>query len=177
LAVAHRVYAEALFEAAGDQGRLAEVREQLGDFVDAVESSDELRSLLRNPQIEPHVKRDALGAALGEAEPLVRNFLLLLAEKGRIAEVADVRAELERLIARQERVLELDLTTAVELSDDEAARVVKQIEEASGRRVEATRRVDPSIIGGIVIQAGSQRLDASVRGRLDQLGQELTARS
>jgi F-type H+-transporting ATPase subunit delta len=177
LAVAHRVYAEALFEAAGDQGRLAEVREQLGDFVDAVESSDELRSLLRNPQIEPHVKRDALAAALGEAEPLVRNFLLLLAEKGRIAEVADVRAELERLIARQERVLELDLTTAVELSDDEAARVVKQIEEASGRRVEATRRVDPSIIGGIVIQAGSQRLDASVRGRLDQLGQELTARS
>jgi F-type H+-transporting ATPase subunit delta len=177
LAVAHRVYAEALFEAAGDQGRLAEVREQLGDFVDAVESSDELRSLLRNPQIEPHVKRDALAAALGEAEPLVRNFLLLLAEKGRIAEVADVRAELERLIARQERVLELDLTTAVELSDDEAARVVKQIEEVSGRRVEATRRVDPSIIGGIVIQAGSQRLDASVRGRLDQLGQELTARS
>jgi F-type H+-transporting ATPase subunit delta len=177
LAVAHRVYAEALFEAAGDQGRLAVVREQLGDFVDAVESSDELRSLLRNPQIEPHVKRDALAAALGEAEPLVRNFLLLLAEKGRIAEVADVRAELERLIARQERVLELDLTTAVELSDDEAARVVKQIEEASGRRVEVTRRVDPSIIGGIVIQAGSQRLDASVRGRLDQLGQELTARS
>ncbi len=177
MAVAHRVYAEALFEAAGDHGRLAEVREQLGDFVDAVESSDELRSLLRNPQIEPHVKRDALAAALGEAEPLVRNVLLLLAEKGRIAEIADVRAELERLIARQERILELDLTTAVELSDDEAARVVKQIEEASGRRVEATRRVDPSIIGGIVIQAGSQRLDASVRGRLDQLGQELTARS
>ena len=177
MAVAHRVYAEALFDAAGDQGRLAEVREQLGDFVDAVESSDELRSLLRNPQIEPHVKRDALAAALGQAEPLVRNFLLLLAEKGRIAEIADVRAELERLIARQERILELDLTTAVELSDDEAARVVKQIEEASGRRVEATRRVDPSIIGGIVIQAGSQRLDASVRGRLDQLGQELTARS
>jgi F-type H+-transporting ATPase subunit delta len=177
VAVAHRVYAEALFEAAGDQGRLVEVREQLGDFVEAVESSDELRSLIRNPQIEPHVKRDALAAALGEAEPLVRNILLLLAEKGRIAEVADVRAELERLVARQERVLELDLTTAVELSDEEAARVVKQIEEASGRRVEATRRVDPSIIGGIVIQAGSQRLDASVRGRLDQLGQELTARS
>ena len=58
-----------------------------------------------------------------------------------------------------------------------AAQVVRQIEEASGRRVEATRSVDRSIIGGIVIQAGSQRLDASVRGRLDQLRQELTARS
>jgi ATP synthase F1 delta subunit len=177
VAVAHRVYAQALLEAAAGQGRLAEVREQLGDFVAAIESSPELRSLLRNPQIEPHVKRDALAAALGEADPLVRNFLLLLAEKGRVGETEEIQRELERLVAAQARVLELELTTAIELTDAEAAEVVAQIEEASGRRVEATRSVDPDLIGGIVIQAGSQRLDASVRGRLDQLRQELTARS
>jgi F-type H+-transporting ATPase subunit delta len=177
MAVAHRVYAEALLEAAADQGRTDEVRQDLGDFVAAVEASDELRSLLRNPQIEPHVKREALAAALGEVDPLVRNFLLLLAEKGRLAGVDEMQRELERLIAAQERVLELELTTAVELSDDEAARVIEQIEQAAGRKVEATRTVDPDLIGGIVIQAGSQRLDASVRGRLDQLRQELTARS
>jgi F-type H+-transporting ATPase subunit delta len=177
VAVAHRVYAEALLEAARDQNRVDQVREQLADFVAAIEASDELRSLLRNPQIEPHVKRDALEAALGEADPLVRNFLLLLAEKGRIAEVEEIQAEFERLIALAERVLELELTTAVELSDEEAAKVVGQIEQAAGRKVEATRSVDPDLIGGIVIQAGSQRLDASVRGRLDQLRQELTARS
>src|SRR5918994_1057021 len=140
MAVAHRVYAEALLEAAGEKGRLAEVREELADFVAAVRSSEELRGLLRNPQIEPHVKRDALEGALGDADELVR-------------------------------------TTAVELSDEDAARVVRQIEDASGRRVEASRRVDPSIIGGIVVQAGSQRLDASVRGRLNQLRQGLKARS
>jgi ATP synthase F1 delta subunit len=177
LASEHRVYAEALLGAARDAGRVDEVRGDLAEFAAAVESSDELRSLLRNPQIEPHVKRDALAAALADAEPLVRNFLLLLAEKGRIAEVDEMQRELERLIAAEERVLELELTTAVELSDDEAAKVVGQIEQASGRRVEATRSVDPDLIGGIVIQAGSQRLDASVRGRLDQLRQELTARS
>lgn len=176
MAVAHRVYAEALLGAAGEKGRLAEVREGLADFAAAVESSDELRGLLRNPQIEPHVKRDALAAALGDADELVRNFLLLVAEKGRIAEIQEIQAELERLIAREAQVLELALTTAVELSDEDAARVVRQIEDASGRRVEASRRVDPTIIGGIVVQAGSQRLDASVRGRLDQLRQELTAR-
>ena len=66
---------------------------------------------------------------------------------------------------------------AAKPADKEAAKVVKQIEQASGRKVEAVRRVDPDLIGGIVIQAGSQRLDASVRGRLDQLRQELTARS
>ena len=177
MAVAHRVYAEALLQAAAEQGRLAEVREELAEFVAAVGASDELRSLLRNPQIEPHVKRDALAAALEDADPLVRNFLLLLAEKGRIAEVEEIQRELERLVALQARVLELELTTAIELSDSEAARLVEQIEQASGRRVEATRSVDPDLIGGIVIQAGSQRLDASVRGRLDQLRQELTARS
>jgi F-type H+-transporting ATPase subunit delta len=177
MAVAHRVYAQALLEAAAGHGRLAEVREQLGDFVAAIEGSDELRSLLRNPQIEPHVKRDALEAALGDADPLVRNFLLLLAEKGRVADVEEIQRELERLVALQARVLELELTTAVELSDAEAAEVVSQIEQASGRRVEATRSVDPDLIGGIVIQAGSQRLDASVRGRLEQLRDELTARS
>jgi len=177
LASEHRVYAEALLGAARDAGRVDEVRGDLAEFAAAVESSDELRSLLRNPQIEPHVKRDALAAALADAEPLVRNFLLLLAEKGRIAEVDEMQRELERLIAAEERVLELELTTAVELSEDEAAKVVSQIEQASGRKVEATRSVDPDLIGGIVIQAGSQRLDASVRGRLDQLRQELTARS
>ncbi len=177
MAVADRVYAEALLEAARDQEKVEEVREELGEFVAAVGASDELRSLLRNPQIEPYVKRDALAVALGDAEPLVRNFLLLLAEKGRIAEVDEIQGELERLIALQERVLELELTTAVELSDKEAAKLVGQIEQAAGRKVEATRSIDPDLIGGIVIQAGSQRLDASVRGRLDQLRQELTARS
>ncbi len=176
MAVAHRVYAEALLEAAGEKGRLAEVREDLAEFADAVASMDELRSFLRNPQIEPHVKRDALAALLSDADDLVRNFLLLLAEKGRIAEITEIHAEFERLIAQEARVLELEVTTAVELSDEEAAQLVRRIEDAAGRRVEATRRVDPDIIGGIVVQAGSRRLDASVRGRLDRLRQELTAR-
>jgi F-type H+-transporting ATPase subunit delta len=176
MAVAHRVYAEALLEAAGEEGRLAEVREDLAEFAEAVASTDELRSFLRNPQIEPHVKRDALAALLSDADELVRNFLLLLADKGRVAEIEEIHAEFERLIAQQARVLELELTTAVELSDEEAAQVVRRIEDAAGRRVEATRRVDPDIIGGIVVQAGSRRLDASVRGRLNRLRQELTAR-
>ncbi len=176
MALAHRVYAEALLEAAGEKGRLAEVREELADFAEAVESNDELRAFLRNPQVQPHVKRDALAELLADADELVRNFLLLLAEKGRIAEIGEIQSEFERLIAREARVLELELTTAVELSDDEAAQLVRRIEDAAGRRVEATRTVDPNIIGGIVVQAGSRRLDASVRGRLNRLRQELTAR-
>ena len=110
---------------------------------------------------------------LGGADELVRNFLLLTAEKGRIAEIEEIARELERLVAREERRLDVELTTAYELSDEEAREILRQIEQASGRKVEATRRVDAALIGGIVLQVGSLRLDASVRGRLNRLRREL----
>ncbi len=176
MAVAQRVYAEALLEAAGGKGRLAEVREELAAFAAAVAESRELRDLLRNPQVAAHVKQDALRAALADADELVRNFLLLVTEKRRIAEIEEIQEEFERLIAREARVLGLELTTAVELSDEEAERLVTQIEKASGRTVVATRKVDPGLIGGLILQAGSRRVDASVRGRFQRLRHELVTR-
>jgi F-type H+-transporting ATPase subunit delta len=174
VAVAQRVYAESLLEAAREKKSLDKVREELGDLAAAVEGSEDLRRFLQNPLIEPQTRTAVLEDLLAGADPLVLNFVRLLAEKGRIGEIQEVYEEWTRLLAQEERVLELEVTTAVELSDEEAARVIEQIEEASGRRVEATRRVDPDLIGGIVVQAGSLRLDSSVRGRLDQLREELT---
>ena len=153
------------------------MREDLGDFVAAVEEVPELRELLRNPQVDPRARTAALDDLLGEADELVRNFLRLLAEKGRAGQVEEIYRELERLAAAEERRLEVELTTAVELPPDEERRIVEQIERASGRKVEATRKVDPSLIGGVVLQAGSLRVDASVRGRLERLRQELVTRS
>ena len=106
-------------------------------------------------------------------EPLFKNFLLLTAEKGRAGELDEVAREFERLMAREERRLTVELTTARELTDAEAKAIVEQIEKAAGRKVEATRSVDPDLVGGIVLQAGSYRVDASVRGRLQRLRQEL----
>lgn len=173
MSVVHRVYARALFDAARDKGRLEAVREDLADFVAAVHDVPELRSLLRNPQLDPRAKAAALDAVLAEGDALVRNFLRLLAEKGRAGEVEAVFEEFERLVAEAEGQLKVELTTAYELSDEEARSIVEQIEKASGRRVEATRKVDPTLIGGIVLQAGSLRVDASVRGRLNRLRHEL----
>src|SRR2546421_6618528 len=176
MAVAHRMYARALFEAAKDEGRLEPVREELGDFVEAQRQVPELRGLLRNPQLDHRAKAAALEELLGGDEKLVRNFLLLLAEKNRAGEIEEISREFDRLVARAEGILDVELTTAVELSDEETRGVISQIEKASGRKVEATQRVDPDLIGGIVLQAGSLRLDASVRRRLDPLRQELTTR-
>jgi F-type H+-transporting ATPase subunit delta len=177
VAVAHRMYARALLEAAKEQGRLGEAREQLGDFVTSVREVPELRELLRNPQVDPRAKVSILESLLGGADELVRNFLLLLAQRGRAAELEEIEREFERLVAEEEGRIEVELTTAVELSDDEAKSIVSQIEQAAGRSVEATRKVDPDLLGGIVLQAGSLRVDASVRGRLEGLRRELVTRS
>jgi F-type H+-transporting ATPase subunit delta len=173
LAVVHRVYAEALRDAAQEKKRLDAVRKQFDEFATALHDSDELLRFLRNPQVELRTKQAALEDLLKGSDELFLNFVRLLADKSRIAEIEQVYEEWTRLLARQERILELELQTAVELSDKEAAKVVGQIEKASGRKVVATRTVDPDLIGGLVVQAGSLRLDASVRGRLEQLREQL----
>jgi F-type H+-transporting ATPase subunit delta len=167
------MYARALYEASKDKNRLDAVREELGDFVEAQRQVPELRELLRNPQLDHRLKASALEELLGGEEELVRNFLLLLTEKNRAGEVEEIAREFERLVAEEEGILDVELTTAVDLSDEEAREVIEQIEKASGRKVEARRSVDPDLIGGLVIQVGSMRLDASVRGRLNQLRRDL----
>ncbi len=152
------------------------MHEALVDFAAAVGQSPELAAVLRNPQIESHVKSRILADLAGDEEPLFKNFLLLVAEKGRAGEIEDIAREFERLMAREERRLTVELTTARELSDEEADAIVAQIEKAAGRKVEATRSVDPDLVGGIVLQAGSFRVDASIRGRLERLRQELVRR-
>lgn len=176
MAAAHRIYASALFEAAQEQGRLAAVREELGDFLAAAETVPELGALLENPEVDAETKAAVIRDLLADADELVRNFLLLVVEKGRAAELPEIAREFDQLVARAEGRLEVELTTAVELSDDEASDILRQIESASGRRIEATRSVDPDLIGGFILQAGTFRVDASVRGSLDRLRHQLVRR-
>jgi F-type H+-transporting ATPase subunit delta len=173
MAVAQRTYANALFEAAKEKGRLEIAREQLREFAEAVRDVPQLRELLLNPQLDSSDKVDALREILADADELVRNFLLLVAEKGRANELDEIMREFEALVATEEGVLDVRLTTAVELSEDDAGKLLDRIEQVSGRRLRATREVDPRLIGGFVLRAGSHRADASVRGRLERLRREL----
>ncbi len=133
----------------------------------------ELAALLVNPETESRVKAEVLEQILGSGEELVSNFARVVVEKGRAGELREIAAEFAALLAEQERVLDVELTTADELSQAAFDRIVVDIEQKSGRKVAATHSVDPELIGGLVLQAGSLRLDASVRGRLERLRQEL----
>ena len=173
MAVVARTYARALFEAAKEQGRIEEVREQLGTLAEAIREVPELQAVIRNPELDPREKADVLAAILRDGDEVLRNFVRLVAEKGRAPMLEEIAREYDALVAAEERILNVELTTAIELSDDEASSIVKQIEQASGRRVEANRTVDPDLIGGVVLKVGSLEVDSSVRGRLDRLRREL----
>jgi F-type H+-transporting ATPase subunit delta len=177
MARAERMYARALFEAAQERDRVEVVQEELSDFAESIREVPELRALLRDPQLDPRAKVSALEEILGGADELVRNFLLLLTERGRASELEEVQREFDRLVAAEAGQLTMELTTAIELSDQEATGIVNQIQHASGRTVEATRKVDPDLLGGVVLQVGSLRLDASLRGRLERLRRELATRA
>ena len=154
------------------------VRADLADFVQSLDAVPELAELLANQETDSRVKDSVVDKVLAGSDELVRNFVRLLVEKGRATEVREIATEFDGLVAAEDRVLDVDLTTAHELSTEEFERILARIEKASGRKVQATRSVDPDLIGGIVLQAGSMRLDASVRGRLERLRHQLaTTRS
>lgn len=153
------------------------VRGQLAELSGALEASPELAAFLANPQLDPASKADVLAEVSTGADPLVRNFLRLVASKGRAGDLRAIADEYDALVDRAEGRITVELTTAYALADDEADAIVAKIEQASGRTVEATRTVDPDLIGGMILQAGSLRVDASVRGRLERLRRDLATRT
>ena len=154
------------------------MQSDLGALRDDAAGSEDLRVVLANPEVDSRVKSDILARIAQGSDELVVNFVRLLAEKGRADSLVRIADEYDALVADKEQILDVELTTAYALSDAEFARILERIEKASGRKVQATRSVDEDLIGGLVLQAGSMRLDASVRGSLDRLRHELqTARS
>src|ERR1700690_2964736 len=167
------VYARALFEAAQEGGRLGVVREQLGQVADAIDSGRELQTFFFSPYFSTQEKRDGLARTLSDAPPLLTNFLELLIENHRMPVVCRMHRELERLWERQNRLLAVEVTSAVALEDATVARIGEQVGAQTGRRVELTATVDPDILGGIVLRVGNAILDASIRNRLEQLRKQV----
>jgi F-type H+-transporting ATPase subunit delta len=166
---ASRVYAEALFDVAKERGRLDEIGEELIQLADAVEAERDLQVFLFSPYFSSAEKTEGLKRAVVGADPELLNFLELLLEKQRIAELFRIRREFEGLWKRERRLIDVTVTSAVELDPAVVSRVGEEIERQTGRRVELASRVDEGILGGIVLQVGNMVLDASIRNRLEKL--------
>jgi F-type H+-transporting ATPase subunit delta len=166
---AARVYAEALFEVARERGKLDAIRDELGRFADAVGADRDLQVFFFSPYFSSAEKVAGLRRAVSGAQPELLNFLELAIEKQRMPEIFRVRRQLEELWKRENRRLDVTVTSAVELDDAVVAKIGEEIGRQTGRQVELASRVDGEILGGIVLQVGNMVLDASIRNRLEKL--------
>jgi F-type H+-transporting ATPase subunit delta len=167
------VYSRALFEAALDAGRLDVVREQLGQMADAIDESRDLQVFFFSPYFSSEEKRDGLEKTLTDADPLLINFLELLIENHRMPVIFRMRRDLDRLWEEQNKLLPVEVTSAIALGEAEVAEIGKRVGAQTGRTVELTATVDPDILGGIVLRVGNSILDASIRNRLEQLRKQV----
>ena len=168
------VYARSLFEVARDHDRLDEVREQLGQIADALEGDQQLQVFFFSPYFSTQEKKEGLGKLLSGADPIVVNFLELLIEKHRMPALFRIRRTFDALWREQNRLLPVSVTSAVALDDATVRQIGDRIAQQTGRRVDLTARVEPDILGGIVVRVGNSVLDASVRHRLDKLRRQVT---
>jgi F-type H+-transporting ATPase subunit delta len=169
-----RVYAEALFRAADESGRVREVDADLDDFVQSLAADRAALGSLLNPRLPQDAKRRIVVALLKDADPLVRNAMLVLIDNGRLPLLHDVSVAYAELAAEQEHILDIEVTTAIELDEAQTKQLQERIESATGLSARLEPKVDPGIIGGLVLRARGVLLDASVRRELDEIHRALT---
>ena len=157
-----QVYARALFEVAQEQGKLDVVREELGQITEALEENAELRLFFFSPYFSTDEKRDGLRRTVTDADPVTMNVLDILVENHRLPVLPRLRREYERRWRDANNLLPVTVTSAVELDDAVVERIGDEIGRQTGRTVELTREVDPSIVGGFVVRVGNAILDASI---------------
>jgi F-type H+-transporting ATPase subunit delta len=167
------VYARALFQAANENDVLDRVHDELGEVVDALEENDDLKTFFFSPYFSAEEKADGVDKVVSGADERIVNFLKLLAERHRMPVLFRIRRDFDELWAEEKKLLSVSVTSAVELDDKLVKDIGKRIEEQTGRDVELSSKVDPYVLGGLVVRVGNMVLDASVRNRLEQLRKQV----
>ncbi|MDA0164581.1 ATP synthase F1 subunit delta [Solirubrobacter ginsenosidimutans] len=167
------VYARSLFEVAQEQNKLDTIREQLGQFADALSDNRELQVFFFSPYFSTTEKEDGLDRAVSDAEPILVNFLKLLIENHRTPVIFRVRRVVDELWQQENKLLPVTVTSAVALDQATVSQIGDRIAEQTGRKVELSAIVEPDILGGLVVRVGNSILDASIRNRLEQLRKQV----
>jgi ATP synthase F1 delta subunit len=169
-----QVYSRALFESAMDHDVLDEIHDQLGIWADALGENKDLQTFFFSPRFSTTEKKDAIRRIIDGGDERFLNFLELLAERHRLPVTFRIRRAFDDLWREENKLLSVEVTTAVELEKSLVDSIGKRIEDQTGRRIELTSHIDPDIIGGLVLRVGNKILDASVQGRLQRLRRQLT---
>jgi ATP synthase F1 delta subunit len=167
------VYARALFEVAKERGVLDQVREQLGQFADALNSDRSLGIFFFSPYFSSDEKKQGLRRGIEDAEPSFMNFLEALVERHRMPAIFRIRTRYQELWDAENKLLPVEVTSAVELDEATVSNIGDRVGEQTGLKIVLSSHVDPDILGGIVLRVGNFILDASIRNRLNQLRKQV----
>jgi F-type H+-transporting ATPase subunit delta len=163
------VYGRSLFSVAQDQDKLDTIREQLGQFADALTENRDLAVFFFSPYFSTQEKKDGLTKTIEDGDPTLINFLELLIEKHRMPAVFRIRRYYDGLWEQENKVLPVQISTATTLDDAIVKQIGDRISKDTGQKIELTADVNPDLLGGIVLRVGNSILDASIRNRLDNL--------
>jgi len=171
-----RGYAEAMFSIAEAEGELEPVEEQVYAFAKMVEKRAKVREALIDPELPNENKRNLIGEVLGErANPVAVNLLGMLVEQGRARDIGRIAESLAEVAAERRQQVVGEVRSAVPLTDAQRRRLAEALSSATGRQVEVKVIVDPDLVGGVVARVGDVIFDGSIRSRLDEAKQQLTA--
>jgi F-type H+-transporting ATPase subunit delta len=164
-------YASALFDLARDQRQIDAVSASLETLKSALADSADLKAVTSSPLIgrENAGKAIAATAAALKLDPITTNFLGVVAQNGRLRQLAEIVRLFGRLAAEHRGETTAEVISARPLDDDQIAALRAKLGERAGNSIRIDARVDPSILGGIVVRLGSQMIDASIRTKLNTL--------
>ena len=168
-----QVYSRSLFEVAREHGNLDRIKEEVATFADALAENRELSVFFFSPYFSTQEKEDGLARTVVDADPTLVNFLQMLIENHRLPLIHRIRRQFDVLWDHENRRLPVEVTSAVALDRSVVEALETRIREQTGQHVQLESKVDPAILGGIVLRVGNSVLDASVRNRLDQLRREV----
>ena len=168
-----QVYARSLFEVATEHDKLDVVRDQLAEFAEALDASHELQMFFFSPYFSTQEKEEGLDKVVSDADPIFLNFLKLLIEKHRMPAVFRVRRTFDELWREENKLLPVEITSAVELDKQTVKQIGDRIGEQTDQKIDLSARVEPDILGGIVVRVGNSIIDASIRARLEQLRKQV----
>ena len=164
-------YASALFDLASEQGFVTAVENDLDTLGDAIAQNADLAALIRNPQVsrEDAAKAmDAVSGVLGLSQ-LTRNFIGTLAGNRRLAALPDIVRAFAAIAAAQRGEVTAEVASAHPLSDDQLTQLAAKLKAREGKEIKIKTRVDPELLGGLVVKIGSRQIDSSIRTRLNTL--------
>lgn len=168
-----QVYARALFEVAKERDILDEIHDDLAAFTKALEENHELAVFFFSPYFSSEEKKNGLERAVTGADPIFMNFLETLLERHRMPVIFRMRARFEQLWDEENKLLPVEITSSIELDKEIVQSIGERIGEQTGQKVELSSKVDPDILGGLVVRVGNFVLDASIRNRLNQLRKQV----